>query len=270
MQSSAILVGIFAAFAVAQAPPFPSGFPECGATCINNMVGQSSELGCSSGDASCLCTNPDFAYGIRDCATESCSDSSSQIVQFGVDWCAQNGVIIGGFPSASNTGTVSPSTTVDATGSASSGSQSGATSEILSTTTNSDGSVSTTTLGTTTDEGSASGTVVPITTTELVSTVTNSDGSVSTTTFSTSTVFSTSGTESGSGSTTITTESTFTSDGSTGVTSVTTTAPVSSEEGGSEATSTDGENGSATDSPGVGAQQTAAPAGLVAAAVLSL
>ncbi|KAI5923727.1 hypothetical protein F4810DRAFT_710155 [Camillea tinctor] len=271
MQTSATVVGIFAALAAAQ---LPSGFPDCGVTCITNMLGQAGDLGCNGTDATCLCTNANFVYGIRDCANESCADHASEVIQYGVDYCAAQGIAIGGFPSASS-GTVAPTTTVEATGSPTSGSQSGGEStEIVSTITNSDGSaISTTTIATTTDE--ASGTAVPIATTELVTTTTNSDGSVATSTFSTSTIFSSgaasSDSESGSATesaslTTITSASSFTSDGTTGVTSITTTGPASSATGGSEETTTGGEGASST-AEGFAAQQTAAPA-LVAAAGL--
>ncbi|KAI0601714.1 hypothetical protein F4775DRAFT_350186 [Biscogniauxia sp. FL1348] len=283
MQISAMILGVFAAMAVAQSP-FPSGFPDCGATCFNNMWALSSDLGCSGIDASCLCTKPDFAYGVRDCANESCSDHATEVIQFGSDWCAAQGIAIGGFPSASG-GTVSPTTTVEATGSPITGSESGgASTEIVSTITNSDGSaVSTTTIATTSGSASGSGvsgTAVPVATTELVTTTTNSDGSESTSTFSTSTIFSSgaagSGTESGSGTetgsaslTTITSESSFTSDGTTGVASITSTSTAAaSETGGNGESTTGGEGATSTTAAGLAAQQTAAPVGLVAAAGL--
>ena len=29
-------------------------------------------LGCTGGDLACLCTKPEFGYGVRDCSNESC------------------------------------------------------------------------------------------------------------------------------------------------------------------------------------------------------
>ncbi|KAI1634182.1 hypothetical protein F4809DRAFT_619918 [Biscogniauxia mediterranea] len=284
MQTSAMILGVFAALAAAQSSPFPSGFPDCGATCFNNMWDLATQLGCTGIDASCLCTKPDFAYGVRDCATESCSDNATEVIQFGADWCAAQGIAIGGFPSGS-AGTVSPTTTVEATGAPITGSQSGGASEIVSTITDSDGSaISTTTIATASDSapGSPSVTAVPVATTELLTTTTDSDGSVATSTFSTSTIFSsgpaTSGTETGSptetgtGSvTTITSESSFTSDGTTGVTSITSTSTeaATNPTGGSGESPTGGEGATDTTAAGLAAQQTAAPAGLFAAAGLA-
>ncbi|KAI1488975.1 hypothetical protein F5X96DRAFT_42111 [Biscogniauxia mediterranea] len=282
MQISAMILGIFAALAAAQSP-FPSGFPDCGATCFNNMWGLATQLGCTGIDASCLCTKPDFAYGVRDCATESCSDNATEVIQFGADWCAAQGIAIGGFPSGS-AGTVSPTTTVEATGSPITGSPTGGASEVVSTITDSDGSaISTTTIATTSDTatGSPSVTVVPVATTELLTTTTDTDGSVATSTFSTSTIFSSgpaTGTETGSptetvtGSvTTITSESSFTSDGTTGVTSITSTSTeaVTTPTDGNGESPTGGEGATDTTAAGLAAQQTAAPVGLFAAAGLA-
>jgi hypothetical protein len=36
------------------------------------MEAAASALGCSSATAACLCTKPDFGYGVRDCSAQSC------------------------------------------------------------------------------------------------------------------------------------------------------------------------------------------------------
>lgn len=46
------------------------------------------ELGCSANDNSCLCKNPNFGYGFRDCAAAICSaDEAKQLVDFAVKLC---------------------------------------------------------------------------------------------------------------------------------------------------------------------------------------
>jgi len=54
------------------------------------MLGAGASLGCSSSDAACLCKNPDFGFGLRDCATEACPNSSdaNTVVAYGVTYCA--------------------------------------------------------------------------------------------------------------------------------------------------------------------------------------
>ncbi len=59
-------------------------------TCGNNMMAASKaqELGCSANDNSCLCKNPDFAYGFRDCAAAICSaDEAKMLVEYVVKLC---------------------------------------------------------------------------------------------------------------------------------------------------------------------------------------
>ncbi|KAJ2980263.1 hypothetical protein NUW58_g6991 [Xylaria curta] len=274
MKTSVVLATISAGLVAAELSP-PENFPACGSTCFGNMLGQASELGCGGGGSTqdavngeCLCKNPDFSYGIKDCANEACPQGlAPMVIQYGVNWCAEKGVIVSGLGvTPDSTAVSSPSATVSATdvsGAPGSSAASVTTSEIVSTATNSDGSVITTTVGTTTvsnTPGEGSSTVVPISTTEVVATLTNSNGDVVTTTFE-STIISTSvaGTESGSStnsgsateSTIFATESTITEGGSTQATSVTTTAPAS------------------TSNTGNGCFQTAAPIGFVAAAGLA-
>ncbi|KAI0555797.1 hypothetical protein F4679DRAFT_590809 [Xylaria curta] len=286
MKTSVVLGAVSAGLVTAEMLSPPANFPACGTTCFGNMLGQAPQLGCGSGgstgdavDGACLCKNIDFSYGIIDCANESCPQGAApSVIQYGLDWCAQQGVIVGGLSATPNPSVASSaSATISATGSSGSGgsesgtsSNSGAspiTTSVIYTSTNSDGSTVTTAVETTLFSGSSDassgtgGIVVPVSTTEIVATSTNSDGAVVTTT-ATSTVFSTSDAASGSGtesqsatdsisvsSTVFVTESTITASGSTLVTSVTTTAPVSSTEGSSPST---------TESHG-GSFQTAAP-----------
>jgi hypothetical protein len=84
--------------------------PQCGRTCVNNMLAdeKASELGCDAGDRGCLCLNPDFTYGVRDCSIAICDDNEIQeIVEFAINWCSSAGVAIttdGGSASATSTG----------------------------------------------------------------------------------------------------------------------------------------------------------------------
>ncbi|GAW14962.1 hypothetical protein ANO14919_043700 [Xylariales sp. No.14919] len=287
MKSSVVLAAISAGLVVGELPP-PSNFPACGTTCLNNMLGQASELGCGGGgstadtvDGACLCNNINFSYGIIDCANALCPGGvAPSVIQYGVDWCAEKGVIISGLSATPDSSIASsPTATVSAVGTASEGSTGSGTASATSAT-NSEGSSATNSGDTTTatngpGESSGTGVVIPISTTEIVSTVTNSDGSVETTAVSTSTIFSTSGAASGSGtesgsatdsgsaseSTPSVTESTITTSGSTLVTSATITEPASSTETAGAATSTSSDGG---------ALQTAAPVGFVAAAGLAV
>ncbi|KAI0457220.1 hypothetical protein F5B21DRAFT_100376 [Xylaria acuta] len=263
MKTSVVLGAVSAGLVAAELLSPPDNFPTCGTTCFGNMLGQASQLGCGSGgstedavDGACLCKNIDFSYGIIDCANAACPQGvASTVVQYGVDWCAEKGVVVGGLNATPDPSVASSaSTTIAATGgSGDGGSDSGASSA-------------------TTSLFSGTGTLGPIITTEIIATSTNSDGAVVTTTLTsqftaTSDSATGSGTESesatdsssASDSTTFVTESTITAGGSTVVTSVTTTAPVSSTEDTTPTT---------TDSNG-GSFQTAAPVGLVAAAGLA-
>ncbi|KAI0536196.1 hypothetical protein GGR58DRAFT_476156 [Xylaria digitata] len=280
MKTSVVLAAVSASLVVGELSP-PQNFPACGTTCFSNMLSQASQLGCGGGgstadtvDGACLCKNLDFSYGIIDCANEACPDGvAPTVVQYGVDWCGEKGIVISGLSATPDSSIVSsPIATVTAVATASGGST-GSGSASATTATNSDGSsatsaVDTATLTNSSGEASGTGVVIPISTTDIVSTVTNSDGVVETTTvpstiFSTSTVASGSGTESGSAtesgsSTILVTESTITASDSTLATSATVTAPISSTEGSATSTESDG-----------GAFQTAAPVGLMAAAGLA-
>ncbi|KAK2002440.1 CFEM domain-containing protein [Colletotrichum falcatum] len=89
----------------------------CGSACIQNMQGLATNLGCTAGDTACLCRNPNFTYGIRDCSFQSCQQAgdAEQAVAAGVELCRQAGVAVevtpGGTvtqPAGSATATASP------------------------------------------------------------------------------------------------------------------------------------------------------------------
>ncbi|GKT99972.1 hypothetical protein FLAG1_06952 [Fusarium langsethiae] len=109
MKSSFLTVFGLVAAAAAQSS---SDLPQCGQTCASNMVSaaKSQELGCDAGDVSCLCTNQDFIYGLRDCSAAICNDEqAAAVVAYGLALCRQAGVQIttgsAGSVSASATGT---------------------------------------------------------------------------------------------------------------------------------------------------------------------
>lgn len=53
------------------------------------MRAQHSALGCSAGDALCLCNNVNFGYGLRDCANGACgSNVASTVTSFGSAYCS--------------------------------------------------------------------------------------------------------------------------------------------------------------------------------------
>jgi CFEM domain len=45
--------------------------------------------GCTAGDLACLCTKPDFEYGIRDCANEACLNATAAgiVIAWGQQLC---------------------------------------------------------------------------------------------------------------------------------------------------------------------------------------
>jgi hypothetical protein len=55
------------------------------------MIGiASSQLGCNTGNVTCYCTQPDFGYGVRDCANQACPSSSDaqSVISYGVTYCS--------------------------------------------------------------------------------------------------------------------------------------------------------------------------------------
>ncbi|KAI2615110.1 hypothetical protein GGR54DRAFT_308945 [Hypoxylon sp. NC1633] len=302
MKASAILVSVGAAFAAAQGATFPQGFPQCGITCVNNMLDQASQLGCGTEiSAQCLCTKPNFIYGVRDCATESCGDQSiaQQVIQYGSQYCADAGVVISGIPTATGQ-PPSASTTVVATASPTTTSNPSATQSSSTEGSSGEGSSTeaTTTVGSSTVSfsltevtGSGGGVyfstiwpsgISPASTIFILSTATVSDQTV-VSTVSTSTSWAGTGgsasASSGSGSqsgsvTTGVTESVLTTNGSTLTTSITTTGTASTQTGGSSQEGSESSTGSgngqgASSTSNPASQRTAAPVGFIAAAGLA-
>lgn len=74
---------------------------------------KSSELGCDTGDLTCLCTKNDFYYGLRDCSSAICGSSdAAKVVAYGIQICKSAGVAIStvissGSGTATGTATVS-------------------------------------------------------------------------------------------------------------------------------------------------------------------
>ncbi|KAI1274481.1 hypothetical protein F5Y07DRAFT_401375 [Xylaria sp. FL0933] len=234
MKTSVVLAAFSASLVVAAELPPPNNFPACGTTCFGNMLGQASQLGCGGGgssqdavDGACLCKNVDFSYGIIDCANAACPEGvASQVIQYGVNWCGEKGIYISGL-SATPDSSIASSPTYTLSAASTNGAGSTGSGNASGTTATNSGDSSTLSNGAT----ETSGVVTPISTTEIVSTLTNSDGAVVTTTIATSTIFSTSGAESGSGSvtgsgsaseSTLLTQTTDTASGSTEVTSAAT------------------------------------------------
>ncbi|KAL9624480.1 MAG: hypothetical protein Q9204_007872, partial [Flavoplaca sp. TL-2023a] len=59
--------------------------------CVTNMLGQAQQLGCpDAADVTCVCINPDFGFGIRDCTNESCPPNADNgsVTDFGAAFCA--------------------------------------------------------------------------------------------------------------------------------------------------------------------------------------
>lgn len=56
------------------------------------MLAKSADLGCAVTNpvnATCLCQNVNFGYGIRDCAQEACgSAEAAAVVAYGNQYCA--------------------------------------------------------------------------------------------------------------------------------------------------------------------------------------
>jgi len=87
-----------------------SDLPQCGQTCVDNMLADSKaeELGCDAGDNACLCLNPNFTYGVRDCSRAICDENQvSDIVEYAINYCSNAGVAVttnGGSASVTRTG----------------------------------------------------------------------------------------------------------------------------------------------------------------------
>jgi hypothetical protein len=47
------------------------------------------QFGCGQNDVLCYCREPNFGYGVRDCANEACGSSeASTVIAFGTQYCA--------------------------------------------------------------------------------------------------------------------------------------------------------------------------------------
>lgn len=51
----------------------------------------SSQLGCSTGNVTCYCNEPDFGYGVRDCSNEACPNASdaNEVIAYGLTYCRE-------------------------------------------------------------------------------------------------------------------------------------------------------------------------------------
>lgn len=67
----------------------------------------SSQLGCSGGNVTCYCTEPDFGYGVRDCANEACTsdEDANTVISFGTSYCAN---ALQSYTSTASTGAPTP------------------------------------------------------------------------------------------------------------------------------------------------------------------
>lgn len=265
MKSVLVAITGLAAFAAAQS------LPQCAQTCANNMVAadKSEELGCDTGDLSCLCVNQNFVYGIRDCSAAICNrEDAAKAVQYGIEICKNAGVQI--TTSSGANGGSAGSTKTESAESTGSGSESG-----------SGNSASLTTIYTVVSE-SGSAISSPIATSTLGGSDDES-GTASVSTFTetgTTTGKTTLSKPSGTVSAVVTT---YTTDGSQVVETLTTVTGTGSEsetQSGEDSTSTEtsgsGESGSeasgtatSTDNAGM-PQKTAVPAGVLAAAGLAV
>lgn len=56
----------------------------CAQTCYNQMLTErAATFGCGPGELNCLCGKPDFAFGVRDCATATCAEPGIKDIVFG-------------------------------------------------------------------------------------------------------------------------------------------------------------------------------------------
>ncbi|KAN0107813.1 hypothetical protein V8E51_007555 [Hyaloscypha variabilis] len=206
MKSAIMLaVGAFAFAVSAQT----TALPACGSLCFNNMLAKAGELNCATGDNSCLCKNPDFSYGIRDCSNAVCGPvTASSVIAYGSSFCASvtagSGSGSGGSGTATTTDTTlttvatgtSTTTATSGTGGAGAGAggSSAVTTSALVTVETSGGSTFTSTTGSTTiystgGAGAAGGFSTAVTTSAIV-TVETSGGSTFTSTIGSTTIFS--------------------------------------------------------------------------------
>jgi hypothetical protein len=62
------------------------------------MLALAPTFNCGATDATCLCQNVNFIYGVRDCANEACTTSgdAQTVKDFGVNYCAGVGIAVTG------------------------------------------------------------------------------------------------------------------------------------------------------------------------------
>lgn len=262
MKTAASIIAAFAGIVAAQSL---GDVPSCASQCGQDMIANDGTIeieNCDANDIGCLCQDPKFIQGIRDCVQATCNDQDAQsAVEAGLRLCRNAGVEITTPPGASATdGDASGSNTASAsaTTSGGNGGNGGGAGGIVSTIT-SDGETMVTTISMSSGDmggsvssalGSASSAIGSVT--SGLGSVTSALGSV------TSAIGSaTSGMES----------STATSDG--GDASETSDGGNGGGSGG-DSTGSDGD-GSATSTDGDDAAPmvTAAPAGIIAAAGLA-
>lgn len=64
------------------------------------MLGQAGPLGCpdvnGQPDVTCLCSNVNFGYGIRDCVSQACPSGTDtgSIITFGLNYCASGKILL--------------------------------------------------------------------------------------------------------------------------------------------------------------------------------
>ncbi|KAK4226478.1 hypothetical protein QBC38DRAFT_480496 [Podospora fimiseda] len=177
------------------------GLNSCATDCTNRVVAQgtSAPFNCGADDKKCLCGNPNFWYGIRDCASQvPCGEQEvSAVLAWGNEFCKDAGTAL-------NTGTLAPAESTPS------------------------GSASATETGPST-------VVNPISTETFTSTI-SSDGSAVSTVTGETTILSTDLVSTSALVTTVSeSDTTFTS--TTGFTTVTTEAPTETSENGPQSTS---------------------------------
>ncbi|KAJ4416411.1 hypothetical protein N0V82_006753 [Gnomoniopsis sp. IMI 355080] len=192
-------------------------FPPQKRTCLQNMLTEGPAYGCpninnGSPAPDCLCSKPEFAYGVTDCSMESCPSGTDidQVYQYGLQYCqsaqaSASGTALAAIAlfssAAAGTTTTSPSSGTTSMSSSTSSAEPTTTIPVISTVT-SNGSTIETTLGSSTSQtisstrganetSSGANQTVPITTRPVVSTVTEASTTRQTTVGST-TVFTTS------------------------------------------------------------------------------
>lgn len=58
-------------------------------TCVNSLVNDPAKMGCETGGTACLCSKPDFQFGIHDCAVQACTpDEVATVTDFATALCA--------------------------------------------------------------------------------------------------------------------------------------------------------------------------------------